>query len=135
MPYQRALAHRLGVEPRTPVSRPPLFHRAISTPSTMCNLGTGTHSTKPFFNDKISDKSADNQSEARISLAYNKKCHLLLMTSFVNWGPGEGGGGGMFHKDPKPNLTLVGLKNIEETICSLKIKCIQSKNSSILDFL
>ena len=36
---------------------------------------------------KISDKSADNQSEARISVAYNKNCHLSLMTSFVKWGP------------------------------------------------
>ena len=32
---------------------------------------------------KISDKSADNQSEARISVAYNKNCHSSLMTSFV----------------------------------------------------
>ena len=32
---------------------------------------------------KISDKSADNQSETRISVAYNKNCHLSLMTSFV----------------------------------------------------
>ena len=38
----------------------------------------------------ISDKSADNQSEARISLAYNKNCHLSLMTSFVKWGPDAG---------------------------------------------
>ena len=53
---------------------------------------SGTRFTKPFFNDKWrgknSDKSADNQSEARISLAnYNKNCHLSLMTSFVNWVP------------------------------------------------
>ena len=41
---------------------------------------------KAFFQwqmTKISDKSADNQSEARISVAYNKNCHLSLMTSFV----------------------------------------------------
>ena len=38
----------------------------------------------------ISDKSADNQSEARISVAYNKNCHLSLMTSFVKRGPGIG---------------------------------------------
>ena len=36
---------------------------------------------------KISDKSADNQSEARISVAYNKYCHLSLMTSFVKCPP------------------------------------------------
>ena len=36
---------------------------------------------------KISDKSADNQSEARISVAYYKNCHLSLMTSFVKRGP------------------------------------------------
>ena len=36
----------------------------------------------------ISDKSADNQSEARISLAINKNCHVLLMISFVKQGPG-----------------------------------------------
>ena len=44
---------------------------------------------KAFFQwqmTKISDKSADNQSEARIS-AYNKDCHLSLMTSFVKQGP------------------------------------------------
>ena len=34
----------------------------------------------------ISDKSADNQSEVRILVAYNKNCHLSLMTSFVKWG-------------------------------------------------
>ena len=34
-------------------------------------------------NDKINDKSGDNQSEARISVAYNKDCHLSPMTSFV----------------------------------------------------
>ena len=36
---------------------------------------------------KISDKSADNQSEARISVAYNKNCHLSPMTSFVKHPP------------------------------------------------
>ena len=34
-----------------------------------------------------SDKSADNQSEARISVAYNTNCHLSLMTSFVKCPP------------------------------------------------
>ena len=37
--------------------------------------------------NKCSAKSADNQSEARISVAYNKDCHLSLMTSFVKRGP------------------------------------------------
>ena len=37
---------------------------------------------------KISDKSADNQSEARISVAYNKVCYMSLMTSFVKRHPG-----------------------------------------------
>ena len=32
---------------------------------------------------KTSDKSADSQSETRISVAYNKNCHLSLMTSLV----------------------------------------------------
>ena len=32
---------------------------------------------------KISEKSADNLSEPRISVAYNKNCHLSLITSFV----------------------------------------------------
>ena len=36
---------------------------------------------------KVIDKSADNQSEARISVAYNKNCHLSLMTSFVKRPP------------------------------------------------
>ena len=36
---------------------------------------------------KTSDKSADTQSEARISVAYNKNCHLSLMTSFVKRPP------------------------------------------------
>ena len=39
---------------------------------------------------KISDISADNQSEARISVAFNKNCHLSLITNFVkkrNWEP------------------------------------------------
>ena len=47
---------------------------------------SGGRFTKPFFQwqmTKFSDKSADNQSEARISVAYNKNCHLSLMTSFV----------------------------------------------------
>ena len=35
----------------------------------------GAGFTKPLFNDK----SADSQSEARISVAYNKNCHLSLM--------------------------------------------------------
>ena len=35
----------------------------------------------------ISDKSANNQSEARISVAYTKNCHLSLMTSVVKRGP------------------------------------------------
>ena len=42
---------------------------------------------KAFFEwqmTQISDNSADNQSEARISIAYMKQnCHLSLMTSFV----------------------------------------------------
>ena len=38
---------------------------------------------------KISDKSADNQSKARISVAYNKNCHLSLMESFVKRPPYE----------------------------------------------
>ena len=40
---------------------------------------------------KIIDKSADNQSEARISVpvAYNKDCHLSLMKSFVKQAPGQ----------------------------------------------
>ena len=38
---------------------------------------------------KNSDKSADDQSEARISVAYNKNCHLLLMTSLVKHPPGN----------------------------------------------
>ena len=45
---------------------------------------------KAFFQwqmTKISDKSADNQSEARISVAYNKNCHLSLMTSFMKHPP------------------------------------------------
>ena len=37
---------------------------------------------------EISDKYVDNQSEASISLAYNKNCHFSLMTSFVKRGPG-----------------------------------------------
>ena len=48
--------------------------------------------TKPFFNDqltKIIDKSADNQLDARIPVAYNKNCHVSLMTSFVKWGLGR----------------------------------------------
>ena len=36
---------------------------------------------------KISDKSADNQSEARISVAYNKNFHLAMMTIFVKHPP------------------------------------------------
>ena len=36
---------------------------------------------------KICDKSANNQSEARISVAYNKDCHLSLMTSFGKRAP------------------------------------------------
>ena len=32
---------------------------------------------------KISDKSADDQSEARISVAHKKNCHLSLISSFV----------------------------------------------------
>ena len=46
---------------------------------------------KAFFQwqmTKISDKSADNQSETRISVAYNNNCHLSLMTSFVKHPPG-----------------------------------------------
>ena len=39
---------------------------------------------------KASEKSADNQSEARISVAYNKNCHLSLMTSLVKRPPGVG---------------------------------------------
>ena len=45
---------------------------------------------KAFFQwhmTKISYKSADNQSEARISVAYNRNCHLSLMTSFVKSSP------------------------------------------------
>ena len=45
---------------------------------------------------KISDKSADNQSEARISVAYYKNCHFSLMASFVKRPPG------LAH--PHPNL-------------------------------
>ena len=51
-----------------------------------CNRLTRDLFHKAFFQwqmTKISDKSADNQSEARISVAYNKNCHLSLMTSFV----------------------------------------------------
>ena len=47
---------------------------------------------KAFFQSqmtKISDNSADNQSEARILVAYNKNCHLSLMTSFVKRPPEE----------------------------------------------
>ena len=50
----------------------------------ICSLGPVSQS--PFFNDrrkKNSDKSVDNQSEAWISVAYNKNCHLSLMTSYV----------------------------------------------------
>ena len=36
----------------------------------------------------ISDKSAYNQSEARISVAYNNNGHLSLMISFVKRPPG-----------------------------------------------
>ena len=45
---------------------------------------------KAFFQwqmTKVSDKSADNQSEARISVAYNKDCHMSLMISFVKRAP------------------------------------------------
>ena len=52
---------------------------------------TGSRFTKPFFNDKlqkISDKSVVNQSEARISVAYNKNSNLSLMTIFVKRPPG-----------------------------------------------
>ena len=45
--------------------------------------GPVSQSLFSMTNDKTSDKSADNQSEARISVAYNKICHLSLMTSFV----------------------------------------------------
>ena len=38
---------------------------------------------------KNSDNSANNQSEAKISLAYNRNCHLSLMTRFVKRPPGE----------------------------------------------
>ena len=38
---------------------------------------------------KFSDISANDQSEARISVAYNKNCHLSLMTSFVKRPLGE----------------------------------------------
>ena len=36
---------------------------------------------------KISDKSDDNQSEARISVAYNTNCHLSLMKICVKHPP------------------------------------------------
>ena len=55
------------------------------------HLGTWDPFHKAFFQwqmTKISNKSADNQSEIRISLAYNKICHLSLMTSFVKRGRG-----------------------------------------------
>ena len=55
------------------------------------NLDEHDHSTwvvfhKAFFQwqmTQISDKSVDNQSEARILVAYNKNCQLSLMTSCV----------------------------------------------------
>ena len=47
----------------------------------------GTHLKSLFSMTKISDKSVDNQSEARISVTYNKNCHLSLMTSFVKCPP------------------------------------------------
>ena len=37
---------------------------------------------------KINDESVDIQSEAWISVAYNKNCHLSLMKSFVKRPPG-----------------------------------------------
>ena len=45
---------------------------------------------KAFFQwqvTKISDKSADNQSEARISVAYNLNCHLSLTDKFCETPP------------------------------------------------
>ena len=45
---------------------------------------------KAFFQwqmTNISDKSDDNQSEARISITYNNNCHLSLMTCFVKHPP------------------------------------------------
>ena len=45
---------------------------------------------KAFFQwqmTKISDESVDNQSEARISVACNKNCHLSLMTRFCETPP------------------------------------------------
>ena len=53
-------------------------------------LNLGTRFTKSFFQwqmTQISDKPTDNQSEARISVAYNKNCHLPLMKSFVKRPP------------------------------------------------
>ena len=50
----------------------------------------GPVSQSPFFNDNDKypvTKSSDNQSEARISVAYNRNCHLSLMTSFVKHPP------------------------------------------------
>ena len=52
-----------------------------------CHQGPISQGLFLMKNEKIGDKSANNQSEARISLAYNKNCHLSLMTSFVKWGP------------------------------------------------
>ena len=36
---------------------------------------------------KISDKSTDNQSEARIFLAYNNNCHFVAAYKFCEMGP------------------------------------------------
>ena len=51
---------------------------------------SGIHFTKPFFNDK-GQKSVKNLliTNQRISVAYNKNCHLSLMKSFVKWVPGQ----------------------------------------------
>ena len=50
-------------------------------------LGPVSQSLFSMTMTNISDKSFDNQSEARISVAYNNNCHLSLMTSFVKHPP------------------------------------------------
>ena len=53
----------------------------------VCNAYIWDPFHKAFFQSqmtKISDKSVDNQSQASISVAYNKNCYLSLMTSFVS---------------------------------------------------
>ena len=42
---------------------------------------------------------------------------------------------GVFHKDPKVNLSLTWNYILWRAICSLKIKYIHKRNSSILDSL